>query len=72
MACSAVARPRAPINPFTPISRIANAAVAKAVVERLLNHEAPSGPEWRAFAEAEVRLALDAAARVPSPAVGAV
>ena len=71
MAPCAVARPRAPINnPFSPISRIANAAIAKAVIDRILNHDALTGPQWRIFAETEVRLALDAAARVPSPIAG--
>jgi hypothetical protein len=67
MAVHAAARPRAPINPLSPISRLANAAVARSVVKRILDREASSSLEWRTFAETEVRLALDAAARAPSP-----
>jgi hypothetical protein len=71
MASPAVARPRAPFNPLSPISQTANAAVAASVVERIYRHKAPPGSlQWRTFAETEVRLALDAAARGPSPIVG--
>ena len=67
MAAYAVARPRAPINPLSPVSLTANAAIARSVVERIYDYEASSSLDWRTFAETEIALALDAAARVPSP-----
>jgi len=51
------------INPHAPISNIANARLAEKIVERIAHHATVDPAGWEAFAAAEIKLALDAAAR---------
>jgi hypothetical protein len=49
------------IGPLRPIHNIANATVARNIVERIFRCKAvPGSLQWRAFVETEIRLALDA------------
>jgi hypothetical protein len=53
------------INPHAPVRDIANARVAEKIVERIAHHATVDPAGWEAFAAAEIKLALDAAARRP-------
>jgi hypothetical protein len=53
------------INPLAPFTNIANARLAEKIVERIAHHAKIDPAGWEAFAAAEVKLALDAAARSP-------
>jgi hypothetical protein len=65
MAYGAPARTLQVINPFTHSQQLANPESARRVVERL-QHQAAIAPQdtWKAFAVAEIELALDAASKV--------
>jgi hypothetical protein len=59
------------MGPLRPIHNIANATIARNIVERIYRCKAvPGSPQWRSFAETEIRLALDAATPRPVRAVG--
>jgi len=51
------------INPQAPVRGIANARLAEKIVERVAHHATVDPAGWEAFAAAEIKLALDAAAR---------
>ena len=51
------------ISPPAPVSNIANARLAEKIVERIAHHATVDPAGWEAFAVAEIKLALDAAAR---------
>jgi hypothetical protein len=53
------------INPLARFTNIANARVAEKIAERIAHHAAVDPAGWEAFAAAEIKLALDAAARRP-------
>jgi hypothetical protein len=53
------------INPLASITSIANTRLAEKIVERIAHHAAVDPDGWEAFAAAEIKLALDAAARRP-------
>jgi hypothetical protein len=52
-------------NPLAPFTNVANARLAEKIVERIAHHATIDPAGWEAFAAAEIKLALDAAARSP-------
>jgi hypothetical protein len=56
------------IGPLAPISSTANEAIARQIVERIVQFRTamPCGLTWRAFATAEILLALNAVSKRPS------
>ena len=52
-------------NPLAPFTNVAHARLAEKIVERIAHHATIDSAGWEAFAAAEIKLALDAAARSP-------
>jgi hypothetical protein len=52
-------------NPLSSFTNVANARLAEKIAERIAHHAAIDPAGWEAFAAAEIKLALDAAARSP-------
>jgi hypothetical protein len=53
------------VNPLVPFTAVANARLAEKIAERIAHHATVDPAGWEAFAAAEIKLALDAAARRP-------
>jgi hypothetical protein len=53
------------VNPLPPPTTIANARIAEKIAERIAHHATINPAGCEAFAAAEIKLALDAAARRP-------
>jgi hypothetical protein len=53
------------IDSLEPSIKVANARLAEKIVERIAHHATVDPAGWEAFAAAEIKLALDAAARRP-------
>jgi len=53
------------INSLEPSIKVANALLAEKIVERIAHHATVDPAGWEAFAAAEIKLALDGAARRP-------
>jgi hypothetical protein len=51
------------VDPLVPFTAVANARLAEKIAERIANHATVDPAGWEAFAAAEIKLALDAAAR---------
>jgi hypothetical protein len=52
-------------NPLASFTNVANARLAEKIAERIAHHATIDPAGWEAFAAAEIKLALDAAARSP-------
>jgi hypothetical protein len=50
---------------LAPFTNVANARLAEMIVEQIAHHATIDPAGWEAFAAAEIKLALDAAARSP-------
>ena len=53
------------VNSLEPFINVANARLAEKIVDRIAHHATIDPAGWEAFAAAEIKLALDAAARRP-------
>jgi hypothetical protein len=53
------------VNPLPPPTTVANARIAEKIAERIAHHATINPAGCEAFAAAEIKLALDAAARRP-------
>jgi hypothetical protein len=53
------------VHPLVSFTAVANARLAEKIAERIAHHATVDPAGWEAFAAAEIKLALDAAARRP-------